>query len=284
MSFWRTFSFVAAVFTVVLAALWTISWAETRTVPARSGGPPASAADAFVGEELTYNLGFWFFSGVAVGKISLEKQGDIYVATLKAHTTGIAAWLRHREDTYIARFERAPGSDRFRTLSFEEDVTIGSKHRRTVTLIDYERGVMRWRKWKNGRLRKSGEFIIPPGAFYDDPITAFYNLRRGVYGPIEGGREYLIKTLPSEEGEDVDIYLRIATEDEFRSRTGGEKAAARYLADVKMPGKLFDSKSGKMEILFDASLIPVWAVAKDIIFFGDVWGELVESSRTAGID
>ncbi len=76
----------------------------------------------------------------------------------------------------------------------------------------------------------------------------------------------------------MDITLRLATADELERRAGGVPPGG-YFADARLDKDLFDSKSGDIEIIFDASLVPASAVAKDILFFGDVRGELVDSSR-----
>ncbi|MBI5560570.1 MAG: DUF3108 domain-containing protein [Deltaproteobacteria bacterium] len=240
-----------------------------------NGANPA-IGNAFAGEELTYNIGFWLFEGVAVGKVRLERNGPLYVATLSAYTTGLSDWLKHREDTYTAKIEEVEGGRRFRTLSFEEDVIVGSKKRKILTEIDYKRGVVKWRRWKNEKLSKTLEFPVKPGITYDDPLTAFYNFRYGAYGPIEEGRRYTIRTFPGDKEKEVDIGLSIVTGEERKKRAGDKEG---YLADVKLAKELFDSSSGEIEVLFDKRLVPMKAVARDIVFFGDVRGTLVPSRR-----
>lgn len=239
-----------------------------------AAGP--AIGSAFSGEEFTYSIGFWLFEGIAVGKVGLEKNGPLYVATLRAYTTGLADMIKHREDTYTAKMEEAGGGRRLRTVSFEENVIVGSKKRRVLTQVDYKKGVVTWQKWKDGKLHRALEFSIKPGTVYDDPLTAFYNFRYGVYGLIEEGRSYSIRTFPGDKDKEVDIGLRIVTGEERRGRAGDE---GDYLADVKLAKELFGSTSGNIEVLFDKKLVPVKVVAKDIIFFGDVRGRLVPGKR-----
>jgi hypothetical protein len=167
---------------------------------------------------------------VAVGKLRLVRgRSGGYVATLTAHTTGVLGWfLRYRKDTYRAWLQEVNGGR-----------------------------LMTWKKWKRGKLRDSGELKMEPGIFYDGPLTAFYNFRFGVYGPIGEGREYWIKTFPKSSNKEVDIYLRLATKSEFKRRFSEKAPFDAYLADVKI------DKEG---------------VAKDIILFGDVRGKFVEGA------
>ncbi|MEE9615262.1 MAG: DUF3108 domain-containing protein [Thermodesulfobacteriota bacterium] len=240
----------------------------------------ATIGEAFAGEEFTYRVGFWVFDDVAEAKIRLSKdpESSDYIVTLKAHTTGLIAWLREREDVYTARLREVDGGKRFVTVTFEKNVKIGSKTRRTRTVLDHEDGLMTWKKWKRGKERKGkgGEFEMVPGVFYDGPLTAFYNFRYGVYGQVGEGKDFKITTFPKDGGENVDITLKIATEEEYERRKPDWTTPADYLADVRLDKDLFDSRSGKVEMLFNGGLVPVEAVAKDILFFGDVRGKLVE--------
>ncbi|HHD11875.1 MAG TPA: DUF3108 domain-containing protein [Deltaproteobacteria bacterium] len=243
-------------------------------------GEAASIGEKFSGESYSYTLGFWLFDDVAEAEISLEKKGAYYVATLKAHTKGFLDFIRHREDSYTAIMEEVDGGRRFRTVKFEKNIKLGKKVKKTITVLDYKEKIIRWQKWRKGKKIKEGTLPIPEGTVYDCPLTAFYNFRFGVYGAIKEGAQYRIKTLPKEDGKEIEIYLRILTDKEKVKRRIKKKKnpfpQRYYFADAKIPKKLFDSRSGKVEILFDEALIPFFAVARDVIFFGDVRGELIK--------
>ncbi len=250
----------------------------------------ASIGESFSGETYRYRLSFWLFDDVARAEVRLEKKGSYYVATLEARTKGFIDFIRHREDSYTAIMEEVDGGRRFRTLRFEKNVRIGKKSKRTITMLDHEAGVIRWEKWRRGKKVREGTLSIPPETTYDCPLTAFYNFRFGVYGDVKKGGKYHIKTLPKEDGKEIDIHLRILTDGESKRRLKKKKNPLPdeyYLADAKIPKKLFDSRSGKIEILFDEGLIPLLAVAKDVIFFGDVRGTLIkqdiEQNRTPSL-
>jgi hypothetical protein len=78
---------------------------------------------------------------------------------------------------------------RLRGLSFEENVKAGSALRRQIHTFDYQRRKWVAERWKpNGAVEKTVQ-EIPEGTVYDDFITAAYNFRFGVYGPIERGKK-----------------------------------------------------------------------------------------------
>ncbi len=56
-----------------------------------------------------------------------------------------------------------------------------------------------------------------------------------------------------------------------------------YLAEVKLGKDLFGSKSGFIEIEFTNDMIPEAAVAKDILFYGDVRGKLTSIGAGTGL-
>lgn len=238
----------------------------------------ANIGERFAGEEFTYRVGFWMFQDVAVGSIGLKKgkNGD-YVATLKASTTGFVDRLFfHREDVYTATLRLVDGGKRFRTMSFEKNILSGEKRARTLTEMDYKSGRISMKAWRDDTLRKSTELKIPNGVIYDDPLAAFYNFRFGAYGPVKEGGEYHILTLPKEGKPDIKIDIWMATRDEFDAYSPDKDPRARYFSKFHLDKELFDSATGVIEILFNKDLVPVVAVAKDILFLGDVNGTLLE--------
>ncbi len=240
-----------------------------------SAGSRLSIGESFLDEQLNYMVGFWIFDDIATGHISFQRKGDIYVATMRAKASGLVRFVRSREDTLVARMELAPGGARLRTLSFDKTSKLGGKQRRKLVEVDYEKRVLRWTKWKNGKLRKSGEHPIPEGVIYDDPLTAFYNLRYGVYGTPADNQAFTIKTFPSDEGEDIDMTVRFLARKEAIARRGEKGVGNGFLVDATLDKELFDSKSGMMEIYFSPDMVVTYVVAKDVLLFGDVRGRLL---------
>ncbi|MEK6790714.1 MAG: DUF3108 domain-containing protein [Deltaproteobacteria bacterium] len=260
---------IGLVIAIMLACLFDVKrlWAAQ---------PPRTIADAFLDEELTYAIGFWVFDDVAIGKVTFKRADDgDYVATLEAYTTGVVDWvLRNRRDTYRVHMRMSADGKRFISKTFEKSIEMGGKTRRGLTVFDYEKRLMTWRSWGGGKDERSGVEKLPPNIHIDDPITAFYNFRYGVYGPPVEGREYTIYSFPKGD-ETPHIYLRVATRPELEARRG-VNLSADYLAFARIDKDLFGSQSGDVEVLFTSEMLPNEAVARDILFFGDVRGRLVK--------
>ncbi|MBI5682858.1 MAG: DUF3108 domain-containing protein [Deltaproteobacteria bacterium] len=279
---------IAAIFLGAFALLWfpftklQQLFAAQRifnTAPPLKPLPTSSQTtigEAFDGEELTYDIGFWLFDKAAIGHISLKRKDDgRYIATLQAETLGVIGWVtRHRKDTYIAYMEEADNGKRFVTNIFDKTVTIGGRTSRTVTKLDYKKRFMSWKSWKKDKTIEEKEEEILPDTIYDDPLAAFYNFRFGTYGPIEEGREYYITTFPKN-GEKT-MYIKIAAKEEKNRRIHSSPDDVDYLADVIIDKELFGSQTGRVEAFFSKEMIPTGGIVKDMIFFGDVRGILVE--------
>jgi hypothetical protein len=239
-----------------------------------------SIGSTFNGEKLHYRMSFWWFKNAADGHIAVTRDRDGFLITLSAETAGFIGWVtKHRKDYYRAYVEEVEGGRRFRLKRFEKEVTIGKRVRKGVTSMDYEKRLMTRRSWGGGKGEKSGEEPIPEDTYFDDPLTAFYNFRYGVYGPIEEGREYYITTFPKN-GVST-MYLRLATGEEKLKRTKKGNQTG-YLADITIEREMFGSQTGNIEAIYSKELIPLEGVVKDVVLFGDVRGKLVE--RKTGAD
>jgi len=269
----RAYSKVFSVFFAVALFFSLVAAQEAH------GAPPedVSIGELFSGEELQYDIGFWIFHGIAEGRLVLKNAGNgRFVATLSARSNGILdSLLKHRRDRYIATMRLSGDGRRFLTESFEKEVTMDGKGtRRSVHKVDYAARTVSMRSWGGEAPEKTSLNKIPDGVYTDDPLAAFYNFRYGVYGKIAEGKDYTIATFPRD-NRTPEIYVRIAPEKELkRKRPKGMDASV--LAYARVDKDLFGSSSGDIEILFTKDLLPVQAIAKDLIMFGDVLGKLRE--------
>jgi len=240
--------------------------------------------DHFLGEELSYRMSALWIKQAAMGRVFFEKvEGSkIYRATIEGKTTGIIGWLtRYRRDIYTTYMEIIDGGRRLRPLRFEEDIVIGKKIRKKITLFDYARG-----KLIERRMNRRGIFIqtegeVPEGVIYEDFLTAFYNFRWGVYGGIQRGRRYRVMTLPKAGLSSIDV--EIATEEEeMRVRHGkGDKGGGKYeyYVTVFLDKEITRSRTGKVKGWVSRDLVPIEGTIEDVVFVGDVHGFLIGEKR-----
>ncbi len=239
-------------------------------------GKILSIGETFEGVFFSYDVSFWIFKNAAKGKLRLEKgeKPGEYTGIMEAQTTGVLGFfLRHRKDIYISKVVEIDGGKRFRTVSFENQSLVGKKKRITLQTVDYEKRIFTKRVWSKGRERSGEKREIPAGQSYDDPVAGFYNLRYGAYGEIKEGSNFKIQGLPKKD--ELFMTVHVKTEEEFKKRLSKDLVGeVRYICDIHIDKELFDSKSGNIELYLSETMVPVVAVAKDVMMFGDVYGVL----------
>jgi hypothetical protein len=216
---------------------------------------------------------------VAIGKISFEEMArkGRYLATLQGESLGFLGFVsRYRVDTYRSIMEEIDGGRRLRSLSFEEDVKIGSKLRRRTYFFDYQK-----RRWVRERQRKDGTKVreekeIPPGMIYDDFVTAAYNFRYGVYGKMERGRTYRVATFPRKGETSYEVSVASREEEEEKRKSEKSKEGKEFFLKLYLDAELTHSKEGLIEGWLTKDLYPIEGAIKDVILFGDIKGTLMK--------
>jgi hypothetical protein len=241
-----------------------------------------SISEFFKGEELVYEIGVWIFKRVALGTLSfkeMEEKGR-YMAILQGETLGILGWVaRYRVDTYRSIMEEVEGGRRLRSLSFEEDVKIGSKLMRRIHFFDYKKG-----KWVQMKRRKDGVMVrteeeIPPGMVYDDFLTATYNFRYGVYGAIERGKKYMVATFPRKGSSSYELTVAGKEEEEKRRKSEKSKDGKDFYLKLYLDPEITHSKEGLIEGWLSKEMYPLEGAIKDVTVVGDVKGRLIKNTR-----
>lgn len=228
---------------------------------------------------MEYEISFWFLRRVAIAKMSFTRlpEKGLYAATLQGETVGLAGWLsRYRIDSYRAVMEEVEGGRRLRSISFEEFVKVGSKTRRNIHHFDHEK-----RMWVHETSRRNGtmrrfEHRIPDGKRYDDFVTASYNFRYQVYGPVERGKKFTVPTFPRKGANSYEIRLASEDEEEARKNLENPGADSAFFITLVLDPEVVYSKDGIIEGWLSNDLYPLTGTIKDAILFGDVTGRLVK--------
>jgi hypothetical protein len=232
--------------------------------------------DFFTGEVLKYEVGFWLIDPVGGGAADFRNLGGgRYMVYHVGKAEGVVAWLTsYRREIYRSTMGTINNGKRLIPLRFEEYSVIGEWYRKKTTVYDYQVHKVRIELEKVGEPKSREEIEIPLGALYDDPVTAFYNLRFGAYGKVEPGMDFILRTLPSKRPEV--IRIRVASKDETERRRAEEKikTGKDLLIQILIDREMWGRKKGELELWFNRDMIPISGVVKDIRFFGDVRGRL----------
>lgn len=272
---------------VILTILSLLSWPS----PGNGQISGQSIGERFSGEVLKYDFGFWIFKRAGEGFLTFQALGNgQYLAHHEGKTLGIVGWAtRYRRDTYRSIMKMDREGRRFLPLRLEEEVVIGSSLRQRITEFDYFRGKIFTEDRRGGEVEREA-VDIPDGVFYEEPLTAFYNLRFGVYGKIKAGERYSIVTVPRA-GRSKVIHLEVISEETGGGawRVGNGNGQRILRIQARMDKELVGSLQGALEGWFTEDMIPLGGVAKDLFFFADLVGRITHRefrdgpARIAGV-
>ena len=225
----------------------------------------------FVGEVLHYDISFLWFNNAATARVGFYEKDGSYYSYLEAKTKGFVGFFTaYRQHIYQTNFEIVDGGKRVRAIKFMRKVIEGGNIEKSEHFFDYAEREHRWMQYENEDITESNKEEIPAGVNFDDVLTAFYNFRNGVYGPVKKGNRYTVKTIPEKGNDEILVHVR-EIEEENKIRTElGRKPGDEILIDLLVPKNIFKSKSGRLRFWSSKHLIPVESKVKDYILLGDL--------------
>jgi len=232
--------------------------------------------ERFKGEEVTYEVGFWLFPSLGRGWARFDDLGgNKFLMTHEGQAQGLIGWVTHyRKEAHRAWMGTIAQETRFVPLRLEEESIIGDWVRQKTTLYDYSAGKIFMKTKKEAEVKEE-TVDLPPGVYYENPITAFYNFRFGAYGKAEPGREFLIRTIPGK-GKGV-FRISVASEKEaaLRRDSDPQKKGKDLLVRIHLEQEFLGSPLGEIEVWFDKEMNPVSGMIRKVRFFGDIKGRIL---------
>jgi hypothetical protein len=238
-----------------------------------------SVLDQYLAEELFFHIGYWLIPHCGEAESSLVKTDipSIYRASLQGRTVGaIDALVGRLRYSYISYLQYIEKDDRVRPV-FSQVIRkrAGREHRRSI-MYDYSAGVVIFSKIKSDGRIKVKRALMKTGRIYEDYLTLGYNMRRGYYGAPERGRVYRLPLYIHKKMKSV--ALRVASIEEAQKLHPGKsvQVAKDYLIQFQVDRKDLSSGTGEVELWVTPEIIPITGKIKDVVFFGDLWGNLIE--------
>ena len=228
------------------------------------------------GEDHSYGIDFLFFTRLAEGELRLAatKESNVLRAELIGRTLGIASWLAgERTQTYTSLMRIMPDGS-LDSIEHQSEITKKRwgkwKNQSKIRRFDYERGTITETRLKQGAISATKVLVIPGGKHPVDILTAFYNLRLGVYGPLQRGTRILIPTYSGRGF--IDFEVNVLTREEQASQDFFPDHG--LLIQVSVDPEIFDTNSGSLYVWFDELGVPGRGIVEDMIGLGDVRGYL----------
>lgn len=229
-----------------------------------------------LGEKLSYDISFLWFDHLAEGTISFSSGPETgqYTALLEAHTLGIAAFLtRNRVERIETVMEIGPDG-LLRPLVKNKHSTKGvgdsKKERIRISKFNYADHTVLHEKWSTGKPSQKKIYPLGQKEQVYDILSAFYNLRAGLFGPVIYGPALTLPTFTLRGIEEI-MVSRVAEDEPNRHSFFPD---GTILCKVSVDPDAFGTKGREIFVGFDAQMIPHRAVVENVIGLGDVRGLL----------
>ncbi len=194
------------------------------------------AADVSPGnlEKLQYRVSLGIWRQVATVNLSLKQVGqDRYLAEFSGATQGlwtlINRWLPERYQTEMVYLQ-----GRLKPLVYREEfVSKGEKVTKEYR-FDYQQGVLElWRQVAGQEMVKKWQVPLTEPVY--DPLSLFYNMRLGVFGPLPSGETLRLAAIPNPKPWDLIIHLGADTDQgrkvmlTFKEKASGQETSPYFL-------------------------------------------------------
>ena len=242
-----------------------------------ASGP--SILEKFLGEELHYRIGFWLISHCGDARTGFlpTDMPDIYRIRLEGHGIGfINSLLGGVTYSYTSFCRYISDQDRLQPVYFELEKKRGSRVSRHSAGFNHGANEIVFI-----RTESSGETVInkepmKTDRIYEDYLTLFYNFRHGYYGPLKRNRQYQLPLYTKNQMLPVKLQVAdVEAEHKYRRRELNQAGKDFFMRFQINPE---DVSSGSGEIIgwLSADATPVKGTIRDVVFFGDLWGDLID--------
>jgi hypothetical protein len=244
---------------VILAlALAVVAWVRT---PA-----PASLPEEQLLEDLNFRVEVLLWKDVARARLTLTNLGPgRYRAELSGEPQGLLRALvgKDRRDSYQTEMIWRQG--RFVPLVYREESRKKGKRALKEYRFDYEKGQVELWQLKEGKGVMVSKWRSALKGPTHDPLSAFYNARLGLLGPIRDGETFKVTGIPYPKPEEIEV------------RIGPETKEGRKIM-ITIHNKAFENDRGVVFAFLDDGRVPKQAWT-NTVKVGKISGELLPGGK-----
>lgn len=226
---------------------------------------PAAVAQGQLLEDLNFRVEYLLWQEVARARLTMTSLGaGRYRVELSGEPQGLMRTLTGpRRDSYQTEMIWRQG--KFAPLVYREEVR--KKHKRYLKeyRFDYDKGQLELWQWKEDRGVMVRKWHTPLQGPIQDPLSAFYNYRLGLLGPIKEGETLRMEGIPYPKPEEIE--MRIGPETEW-----GRKVM------ISINNQAFANERGTVFAYLDGSRVPrkAWT---NVLNMGTISGELLPGGK-----
>jgi hypothetical protein len=169
-------------------------------------GQPGRNWAAPLRENLPYRISLGTWTEIAQVNLTLkEVEPGRYLAEFSGGAKGVWSllnrWLPERYQT-----EMVFRDGRFQPLVYREEIRLGGRHVVKEYRFDYEKGRLAYWRQRGGQ-KIAQIWQVPLKEPVYDPLSLFYNIRTGAFGPLAAGETLRVQTIPRPEPQEMVIQL-----------------------------------------------------------------------------
>ena len=239
---------------------------------------PGTIIDQFLGEELFYQIGFWLFPHCGEAKTSFSRSDSkpLYRISLQGQTVGFydLALGRYRY-SFLSYAEHSLQGDRLKPAIFTmKKRHLGRESHRQVTFDYKNQKIVFSQTASNGNVRQQVE-PMSNGMIYEDYLTLFYNFRHGSYGQLCRDCTYHLPLYVRKGMKPIELNIANLEQEQLQRRKESNSAKKKLFLKFRVHREDVSSASGEVEGWLSDDAVPLKGTIKDVIFFGDLWGIIV---------
>ncbi len=227
-----------ALLTIIVVQVWS------------GGQAPAAAPQGELLEDLKFQVEYLLWKDVAQAQLTLKSLGPgRYQAEISGEPLGLLkAITGKRRDSYQTEMILRHG--KLIPLVYREESQKKGKRHLKEYRFNYDQGVLELWQLKEGKGMVQKWHTALKDPIYD-PLTAFYNCRLGLMGPIREGQTFKVAGIPYPKPEEIEI------------RIGPESAEGRKVM-IAINNKAFDQDRGVIFAYLDEARVPqqAWTSAR----------------------
>ena len=247
-----------------------------------SSGP--DIVEKYLGEELRYQIGYWLIGNVGNAKTGFLKTDlpGIYRISIEGRGAGlINSLLGGIVYDYLSFCRYLPNQDRLQPVYFELTRQRGTKKRVRSVSYNHKAGEIQYLETNPAGDTRRQKEPMRTDRIYEDYLTLFFNFRHGHYGPLQRDRQYSLPLYVKEQMNPVKVHIAdFETERRFRAAEFN-RADKDLFVRFQIPAEDVSSSSGEILGWFSDDAVPVKGTIQDVVFFGDLWGEIKGREKVA---
>ncbi|MGA8571111.1 MAG: DUF3108 domain-containing protein [Desulfobaccales bacterium] len=226
---------------------------------------PAAVVQGQLLEDLNFRVEFLLWKDVAQARLTLTSLGPgRYRVELSGEPQGLMkAFTGQRRDSYQTEMIWRGG--KLVPLVYREESRKNHKRYLKEYRFNYEKGELELWQWKEDRGVMMLKWHTALNGPIQDPLSAFYNYRLGLLGPIKEGETLRLEGIPYPKPEEIDVRIGPKTE-------WGRKVM------VSINNHAFVNDRGTVFAYLDASRVPTKAWT-DVLKMGTISGELLPGGK-----